>query len=230
MNKLYFFKLDIAGGSTGYGPNCRGTASGGLTGYLYGNCTACPAGTTANYANTFNYLSDSFVTLGAIACTSSSTTACPAGSGMITSYSGCYNCPANTYNPGNSLTCKPCESGSFTNSNVQSSAILASKCTVPNFKGVCPAGSGLSFTNVSAPGCYACDPYVYQTGTSAMCQYGCTSLSTSSPWGSTSCPGAPTSVPTPLPSTLPTAVPTPLPTPVPTPSIVSIFEVLWILT
>ena len=45
---------------------------------------------------------------GAVSCTSTSTSHCPAGSGMINGYSGCYPCGAGMYQDGSSNECSFC--------------------------------------------------------------------------------------------------------------------------
>ena len=81
---------------------------------------SCPSGLISSQSN-------------AIACTSSSTTQCPSGSGKLSLGEGCYACQAGTYQDGTKLRCEQCPSGLY-------SSALSSKCSY-----TCAKGTGVLF-------------------------------------------------------------------------------------
>ena len=111
---------------------------------------SCP---TSLYSSTITRGQTSY---GAVACTSSATTACPYGSGTSADISGCYLCAAGTYQDGSGLTCNTCPKGL---NSIEGSTDCSANCV---------AGTGILVTG--AQSCSTCPSGYYNDGSYLECQ------------------------------------------------------------
>ena len=121
------------------------------------NCQRCSNGYESHQSN-------------AVACTSSSSSTCPMGSGVISnSIKGCYLCDAGYFNDGISLRCLFCPNGLVSG---KGSGTCNSTCPAGFGRGVETGQGNLEFISVAAynsQSCIPCPPGFYNDGRLMEC-------------------------------------------------------------